>query len=488
MDTDTHPGSELSLSQLVFALNNELKRTIFSPSCVAKNNPTPVAERHSDFPHSYSLDRIVQLDRDTSSALAAIREWRNSFVPINRIPLDVLSLIPTYLEYKKDRFRATFVCRHWRRTFLGYGALWSTLFLEKGEDYVKTILERVKESPLDITIGEDVPIDRMISLLSPHTRQIRRLKFRQTPWAEVIKFSALSSAPFSLLRTLGINPIEPEDIPDTTTSSSSPLFCSAVNVEEFVMGLRSFKLLNSFAFPHLTTFELFAIPTPGSNASDLFNFLRASPTLRTVKICISGPIVLGDTPQEPIVILPNVEGFFLTVTGSGSVYDTAVRISCPRSVDAWLMHDTIDPDAIPDNQQVFPPPALSSAIVRQYTSSPVEEVRLEVAPPGGPGVRFFITFYSSDASVVAFRFTPSYSVSEELHPTVLLQSFRSIRAHSLLSRLKRLHIKCGIHISEVEQNAHVAEEIGGLFKSLGPLDELTIDGCDLKGWYNDNLL
>ena len=65
--------------------------------------------------------RFVNSTGDVSTALAAIREWRNSFVPINRIPLEVLSLIPTHISSQKDRFRSTFVCRRWHRTFLQHG-------------------------------------------------------------------------------------------------------------------------------------------------------------------------------------------------------------------------------------------------------------------------------------------------------------------------------------------------------------------------------
>ena len=38
------------------------------------------------------MDKIAELNRDASAALATIREWMNSLVPINRLPLDVLSL------------------------------------------------------------------------------------------------------------------------------------------------------------------------------------------------------------------------------------------------------------------------------------------------------------------------------------------------------------------------------------------------------------
>ena len=38
MDTQAHPGKGLSLSQLIFALNEELKRSVYSPSYVAKHH------------------------------------------------------------------------------------------------------------------------------------------------------------------------------------------------------------------------------------------------------------------------------------------------------------------------------------------------------------------------------------------------------------------------------------------------------------------
>ncbi|KAF9783877.1 hypothetical protein BJ322DRAFT_1109723 [Thelephora terrestris] len=73
MDAHTYPGRGLSLSQLIFALNKELKRLAHSPL--------------------YTLEAVSQLDRDASIALATIREWRNSFAHVNRIPTDILSLI-----------------------------------------------------------------------------------------------------------------------------------------------------------------------------------------------------------------------------------------------------------------------------------------------------------------------------------------------------------------------------------------------------------
>ena len=43
MDTRDYPGQDLSLSQLIFALNEEVKRVAFSPSYVWYDHPTGTA-------------------------------------------------------------------------------------------------------------------------------------------------------------------------------------------------------------------------------------------------------------------------------------------------------------------------------------------------------------------------------------------------------------------------------------------------------------
>jgi hypothetical protein len=136
-------------------------------------------KRRADLLNSFTFDNVSQLDQDISTVLADIREWRNSFVRINRTPLDILSLIPTQLVSQKDRFRATFVCRHWRRTFIQQGPLWSQLFLTKGEVYVKTLLERAKGSALDITANHNDSVGA--TKLTLHTQQIRRIYFAIQP-------------------------------------------------------------------------------------------------------------------------------------------------------------------------------------------------------------------------------------------------------------------------------------------------------------------
>ena len=58
VDTQTYPGKGLSLSQLAFALNQELKRTAYSPSCVNSPRPHPQASLTSFVDSPWMLFRI----------------------------------------------------------------------------------------------------------------------------------------------------------------------------------------------------------------------------------------------------------------------------------------------------------------------------------------------------------------------------------------------------------------------------------------------
>ena len=153
---------------------------------------------------SSTLDDVYRLAQDTSAALATILEWRNSFVRVNRIPLDVLSLIPTHLP-PEDRLRATFVCRHWRKVFLQRAELWSELHLGKSDyDHVETLLERAKGCALDVTVVRQVPRD-VIRLIAPHAQKIKFLRFTRRGLKEAQRFSRSDFPSFSSLHTLTLD-------------------------------------------------------------------------------------------------------------------------------------------------------------------------------------------------------------------------------------------------------------------------------------------
>ena len=479
MTTQSHPGKGLSLPQLVFALNQELNRIAYSPSCVKM----VLWERYTYTCRSFALEEISRLDEGTTAALTTIREWRNSFAPINRVPSDVLSLIPIHLS-QCDRFHASFVCRHWRRTFLQRAELWSELFTSRGEVYVKTLLERAKGTTLDVFVNGAVPINTML-LLATRTVQIRRLEFFDGEWRDVQEFSEVVSGPLPLLHTLAF------DIPEELTSldflhsppPSPPPFGNTVNLKvlRFHSLMRWLPPFTPFKFPNLVSID-FSVTTLGHfRVLDLFDCLEASPMLRTVHVEIISGISFEGVPQGNIVVLPYVESFKLRTSDGRFGYKIAVHISCPSATFTSLTLKQDSNSVIPE--QLFPARALWDAIIRQYTRSPVEEVTVDTKP-----ITSKLTFRSADATVIELSFeiaivqveAPNriYYPSEE----ILVQATRAVQNHPELADVKRLHICYGLDALGAPGASEIADEVELLFKSVGPLDELTICCLDLRSY------
>ncbi|KAF9783944.1 hypothetical protein BJ322DRAFT_1219491 [Thelephora terrestris] len=471
MNTHNYPGRGLSIPQLLFALNEELKRVAYSPT--------------------FTLEAVSQLDRDASTALATIREWKNSFAHVNLIPSDILSLIPTHLTSQKDRFHAASVCRHWRGVLLKHGALWSQLFLRKGEDYVSTLLKRAKGSALDVFTHRDGPIGTL-PLISPRAQQIRGLVFSEHRWRDVITFSELNSGSFPRLRTLEIShpPVfDPIGQPNVVSSPPRPFFRDSVNLERFVFCSWELALLSHFTFPNLTMFKLSADSTGDCSASHLLNFLKASPMLKTVEIDLTKLIELGGALEETVVVLPNVETFSLHVAEDHmtQVYSIAAHISCPSAKNTSLTRK-IDDYEMNAGLGIFPDPVSWNTIVRQYMSSPIEEATLKVKGTGDEDVESCLTFRSSDATALRLGFeigatdAPEdelFLPRAEMGWEIFSQALETTKDHPLLSHVKRLHIEYRAAILDTDKMVSIAEEIQELFNSLGPLDEFTIRGCDL---------
>jgi len=444
-------------------------------------------------------DDVSQLYRDVSTALTNICEWRNSLTHINRTPSDVLSLIPTYLDSQTDRFSASHVCRHWRRTFLQHAAIWSHIFLSKGEVYIKTLLERARGSPLDIITNRNVP-DGTITLLSPHTRQIKSLDFTHNYWTNIQRFSDVSSGPQPLLRTLKINVVVGSaNQPNTMTPPSLPLFSNAVNLERFVLCLHESSALNHFVFPNLTTFVLLTSPEWHEfQASDLLNFLETSPMLRKVKMEITERVLREGDAQRGVVVLPNVQTFSLVMDDCGGpAYELAAHISCPSASHTSLIHKkTLDEISTNhDERYAFPTATSWDVIVRQYTTSPVEAISFEIKSPQDPIISCFLTFRSSDGTIIRLGLEVSRDYGDngddedgfdmslkEAIRDVFVQASRTVQDYPL-PNAKHLHILHRVSLLDYPDKAAHTRAIVELARSryeLGrPFEHVTIRAVGL---------
>ena len=109
--------------------------------------------------------------------LCLIRSLKNSFTPINRIPPEVLSLIPNYYgeDHKDgDLIALTHVCRGWRDTFTSRSSLWTRLDF-KSVSKTRTYIRRSQSSPLEIYIGRGRIVDEAFLLITPHIFRLKSL-------------------------------------------------------------------------------------------------------------------------------------------------------------------------------------------------------------------------------------------------------------------------------------------------------------------------
>jgi len=356
---------------------------------------------------------------------------------------------------------------------------------------VKTLLERAKGSPLEIITNYSAPVGT-IALLSPYAQQITYLNFIHDRWTDVQRFSEVNSGPLPLLRTLEINAdFRMAGFPDPVVLLSLLLFGGAVNLKQFVLRSHRSPFLNHFVFPNLTTFELSITQAEVFRASELLNFLEASPVLRNVHMRIIVNISLEGVARGRVVTLPRVQTFSLAMNGGVSGYDLAAHISCPSASHALLTQEkrTEDMNAGQDTL-IFPTTPSWNAIARQYTRSPVEAVTLEIKPSSEElATTYTLTFRSLDMTVIRLglevpekddNINELQMSFEDAALEVFSQASRTIREHPRLPDVKRLCIRWTPVIPNLIQLRSMANEIERLFKSVGPLDELTLDDCDLR--------
>ena len=150
---EIHPGCSYSISELL-----RLTKGNYSIVCPVGGATTKPSSRHvkvlkHDSCRTATTMDQAEVERDALEVLGLIRFAKNSFAPINRIPPEVLSLIPDCNDstHAADRelIRLTHVCRGWRDTFISRSSLWTKLDFPSVEK-TRMYIQRSKSSPLKV--------------------------------------------------------------------------------------------------------------------------------------------------------------------------------------------------------------------------------------------------------------------------------------------------------------------------------------------------
>jgi len=161
---------------------------------------------------------------------------------------------------------------------------------------------------------------------------------------------------------------------------------------------------------------------------------------------ITARILLEGVAQRGVVVLPNVQTFSLLMNDEEPAYELVAHISCPSASNTSLTHEK-NSDDIPTNQDLryaFPTATSWDAIVRQYTTGPVEAISLEIV--GQIILTCTLTFRSSNATTIQLELLvgdedDSDTSPEEVVRGVFYQASRAIRDYPLLHNAKHLRIR-----------------------------------------------
>ena len=225
---------------------------------------------------------------------------KNSLAPINRIPLEILSLLPDHcFGYQVDRclVALTQVCRSWRDTLTSRSSLWTRLDFAN-VDKTRTYIQRSQSPPLKLILG-NVYDDDALDLVIPHIHRLKSLTINAhgIPW---VLHHFRRSTP--LLEKLDINIVLRYDASldcalfNGDPSSLRELRLHGVTTQLPWKSLANLRVANLNTY--LDTYEM----------TQILDFFESAPLLHTVFLRYSMPNSSGPPPRR-IVPLRHLKFF-----------------------------------------------------------------------------------------------------------------------------------------------------------------------------------
>ena len=214
------------------------------------------------------------------------RYLQNSFVPVNRLPPEVLGLIPSSFHSKRDLINATAVCRHWRNTLLSSPDLWCDIDCSGGRGPLRQYmfqecLERSRTVPLNVRLTSV----RYLPDVAPHLARFSALEIELAVLGQLGKIATHFSQPAPILRRLSISAAASWD--QAGLSIPSDLFGGDF-ASLRTLRIRGFSSLRMPQyFPHLTRFDIQAHDFTTLKTDAMLEVLERMPSLEVlhVKFC-----------------------------------------------------------------------------------------------------------------------------------------------------------------------------------------------------------
>ncbi|KAF9780873.1 hypothetical protein BJ322DRAFT_287211 [Thelephora terrestris] len=252
---------------------------------------------------TYNKAEVVTLEHDALQVLSLIRSVKNTFAPINKVPPDVLTLIPDYWEdsdMDQNLISLTHVCRSWREIFTLRPSLWARLDCTD-VDKTRVYIERSRSFPLAVYISDDEDDSRWeepFLLVVPHINRIKTLSVVAVTSQVIPVLVKNLSCRLPFLEEIVFD-MEDYPLPDELFNGDLS------TVRELSLGgvLTSLPWKN---MSNLTTFTLHGIPKDAILLTQMLNFFESAPHIRDVHLHDSIPSS-SDAPVERVVCLPHLE-------------------------------------------------------------------------------------------------------------------------------------------------------------------------------------
>ena len=248
-----------------------------------------------------------------SSISASVRQLKNSHVPINRLPPEVLALVPTFRESEKDLINATAVCRHWRKTLTSTPNLWTGIICSETEksqvtiSHVQAYLERSGSVPVNVQTHAFAS-----QLLSPHVGRISSLRLF---WCRSWDFDEIAehlSKPAPILEAISLHVWDWDHPTLVLPPTLSETLLSSVRTLDFHGATLS---PGPCKLSRLTKFILETRVTTIVPSVVLLDTLETMPLLQFFEAKLSCARQPDPVPGDRVVTLPHLEEITIMVDG-----------------------------------------------------------------------------------------------------------------------------------------------------------------------------
>ena len=246
------------------------------------------------------MSQVDLLEHELLQMLSSVRSTKNSFVPINRIPPEVLSLVAHNCDEDEDLITLTHVCHRWREIFTSCPSLWTSLECEV-VDKTRVYLERSKASPLKISLEDLDTSGDAFYLLLPHLGRLGNLSLFRSRRSNLLELTKHLGSPAPLLKNLKL----------VVASDEKPVLQDNIFYGD-LSSLRRLHLdgvISNLAWENvsnLQTFILRDIPGDKVSVNKLLHLFERAPLLRKIDIDNALPDS-SDAPPGRVEPLPNLE-------------------------------------------------------------------------------------------------------------------------------------------------------------------------------------